>query len=129
VKYKKITTFFTPCLSTTYRTKSEVRSVAVFFPLFFVFQNAVCQGDDELLGSEDVLTLVRHRGDNPIRVAEVPVLAGALEPTTVIGVQVDEVDDVWSALGANQEACRAVEELAVKRLRSKQDRLMRFPWQ
>ena len=71
-----------------------------------------------------MLTFVRHRGNYPIGITEVPVLAGALKPTTVIGVQVHEMHDVAPTLGANQEACRAVEELAVQRFCREVDRLM-----
>ena len=108
----------------TYRGKSEVGGISIFFPLFFIVIYAVCQGANELLCPKDVLTLVRDRGNYPIRIAELPILAGALEPTTVIAGQVHKVNNVGPAFRANQEAGRAIEELAVKRLCLNEEGLM-----
>jgi len=62
----------------------------------------------------DVLALIWHRGNDPIGIAEMPILAGALKPTTVFGIQVDEVDLILTAFRAHKEARRAVEELTLQ---------------
>jgi hypothetical protein len=70
----------------------------------------------KLLGSEDVLTLVRDGGERPVGVAESEILARAFKPNTAVGVEVYEVNLVLTALGRHEETGRAVKEPTGKRL-------------
>jgi len=70
----------------------------------------------KLLGSKNVLTLVRNGGKRPIWVAETEILARTLEPNTAVGVEVNEVNLVLSALAGHKEAGRAIKEPAGQRL-------------
>ena len=92
----------------------NVRSVAIPLASCVLLADFIRQLKDELLRPVDVLTLIRDGCDHPIRIAEVPILTGALEPTTVFAVQVDEVDLILTALRAHKEARRAVEELTLQ---------------
>jgi hypothetical protein len=66
----------------------------------------------KLLGSEDVLALIRDGGDSPIGIAESEVLTGTLEPNTTVRVEVNQMHLVWATLAGHKEAGRAIEEPA-----------------
>jgi hypothetical protein len=100
----------------TYRSLSKVWCVAVFFTHFFFLHNTLGKLLDKLLGSEDVLALIRDGGDRPIGIAEAEVLAGTLIPNTAVGVEVNQMHLVWATLAGYEEACRAIEEPASQRL-------------
>ena len=70
----------------------------------------------KLLCPKDVLTLVRHGGERPIGVAETEVLARTFKPNTNVGVEVNKVNLVLTALARHQKACRAIKEPTSKRL-------------
>ncbi len=82
----------------TYAHLSKVWCVSVFFSDFFFLADAIRKLEQKLLRAEDVLALIRDGGGHPFRIAELPILAGALEPNTAVGVQVNEMDFVGSAL-------------------------------
>ena len=113
---QKITRFFNRCISTTYAHLLKVWCVAVFFPHFFFLDNTLGKLLAELLGSEDVLALIRDGGDSPIGVAKSEVLAGTLKPNTTVGVEVNQMHLLWATLAGYEEACRAIEEPASQRL-------------
>ena len=70
----------------------------------------------KLLGSENVLTLVRDGGKRPVGIAESEILTRAFKPNTNVGVEVNKVNLVLTALARHQKACRAIKEPTSKRL-------------
>ena len=94
----------------------QVWCVPVFGSHPLVLCDVLDQLHHELLGPMNVFALVWDRRDDPIRIAELPILAGALELGTAVGVQVHQVNNLWTALRADEEPRRAIVEPAHKRL-------------